>query len=150
MVHEYDQAVKLARMWGLSFVPIMHAFAKTCVSLVYNIPPASGDPADYVRHLDISGKSICTIPFKLRNAVEFINKFNSFFCRIAKLQRYCGRHCLPRSQGICPQVGETKRILYSQRSCSCPSQLPDQSSTLALGFLQSEALELLQLFAFCF
>jgi len=58
MVHEYDQAVKLAGMWGLSYVPIIQAFTKTCIHLVYQVLPATGDLADYVRHLDISGNSL--------------------------------------------------------------------------------------------
>lgn len=62
--HRYDHAIKLAKLWDVSIVPIIHAFTTTCVNLLYDVAPPSGDPADYVRYLDVSGKSsIFDIPY---------------------------------------------------------------------------------------
>jgi len=54
LAYRFDDAIKLARMWDISVVPVIRGFATVCVNLNYDIAPTDGDPAEYVRFLDVS------------------------------------------------------------------------------------------------
>jgi len=38
------------------------AFARTCANMLMDLSPGSGDNADYVKHLDVSGKFSVFLP----------------------------------------------------------------------------------------
>lgn len=52
--HYYDDAIQLARAWSKPVDSIIMAYTTTCVYLQKSILPQSGDPFDYIRHVDMS------------------------------------------------------------------------------------------------
>ncbi|ODN00860.1 hypothetical protein Ocin01_05816 [Orchesella cincta] len=52
--HFYDDALNLAKVWGKPVDATILCFTSSCVFLQRGIFPQTGDPYDYIRHIDIS------------------------------------------------------------------------------------------------
>lgn len=56
LAHRYDDAIRLATLWGVNVEPVVGYFTDVVANLHYNVLPQSGDPAEYLQHNDISGR----------------------------------------------------------------------------------------------
>lgn len=54
--HYYDDALQLATAWKLPVEDIIMTYTAACVNLQQGVLPETGDPFDYIRHIDTSSK----------------------------------------------------------------------------------------------
>ncbi|CAL8125777.1 unnamed protein product [Orchesella dallaii] len=100
--HYYDDALNLAKVWGKPADSVLLCFTSSCVFLQRGILPYTGDPYDYIRHIDIS-----ELPNSNTDVLELAFR---------ALHNYLLKHEKPAESGLYQTVAD--------KFLSCGVQLP--------------------------